>query len=183
MTIHKSQNMGGALLTLSPAHSVVFESVPLPSGDSVISVPRSTFPPSPRPLPPITSIKDKPSDMGLKDITDKDSWIKAKAVIDSCLRRAPFWPSPTSKTLVTMPDNMVASAWWEELLYFNLKPPVCNLFDEESRFDGKGFEMIEYIDKYFHPSGAVDSLGYIFNLIDIKQAPNDPVVTLKVQFS
>jgi hypothetical protein len=70
MTIHKSWNMGGAPSTPSPAHSVIFELVPLPSGDSVISVLQSTFPSSPRPPPPITSIKDKPSDMGLKDIMD-----------------------------------------------------------------------------------------------------------------
>jgi hypothetical protein len=30
---------------------------------------------------------------------------------------------------------------------------------------------------------AVDSLGYIFDLIGIKQASNEPVVTLKVLFS
>jgi hypothetical protein len=48
--------------------------------------------------------------MGLKDITDKASWIEAKAVIDSRLRRAPFWLSRTSKALITMPENMVASA-------------------------------------------------------------------------
>jgi hypothetical protein len=107
--------------------------------------------------------------MGLKDITDKNSWIEAKAVIDSCLCRAPFWPNPTSKALIMTPANMVASAWWEEPLYYYLKPPVCDLFVEESCFDGKGFEMINYIDKHFNPSGAVDSLGYIFDLIDIKQ--------------
>jgi hypothetical protein len=118
-------------------------------------------------------------DMELKDIMDKDSWIKAKAVIDSCLCCAPFWLSPTSKAHITMPDNVVASAWWEEFLYFYLKPPVRDLFVEESRFDGKGFEMIEYINKYFHPSGAVDSLGYIYDHMDIKQASNEPVVTLK----
>jgi hypothetical protein len=86
---------------------------------------KSTFPLSLRLLPPITSIKDKPSDMGLKDIMDKDSWIKAKGVIDSHLCHAPFCPSPTSKALVTMPDNVIASAWWEELLYFFIKPLVC----------------------------------------------------------
>ncbi len=59
---------------------------------------------------------------------------------------------------------------------------MCNLFVEESRFDRKGFEMIEYIDRYFHLLGAVDSLGYIF-IINVKQAFNEPVVTLKVQFS
>ncbi len=58
-----------------------------------------------------------------------------------------------------------------------------NLFVEESRFVRKGFEMIEYINKFFNPSGAVDSLGYIFDLIDIKQASNEPVVTLKAHFS
>jgi hypothetical protein len=66
-----------------------------------------------------------------------------------------------------MPDNMVASAWQEELLYFYVKPPVCDLFVEESHFGNKGFKMIVYIDKYFIPSGAVDSLCNIFNLINI----------------
>jgi hypothetical protein len=121
--------------------------------------------------------------MGLKDIMDKESWIEAKAVIKSHLHCAPFWPSLISKALITMPENLVASAWWEELLYFYLKPAVHNLFVEESQFDRKGFKMIEYIDKYLNPSGAVDSLSYIFDLIDIKQASNKPVVILKVCFS
>jgi hypothetical protein len=82
-----------------------------------------------------------------------------------------------------MPENLVVSARWEELLYFHLKPPVHDLFVEESRFDGKGFKMIENIDKYFNLSSAVNSLGYIFDLIDIKQASNEPVVTLKARFS
>jgi hypothetical protein len=71
----------------------------------------------------------------------------------------------------------------EELLYFYLKPPVHDLFVEEYRFDGKGFKKVEYIDKFFHPLGAVDSLAYIFDLIDIKQASDELVVTLKAQFS
>jgi hypothetical protein len=179
MTIHEFQNMGGAPLTPSPAHSVIFKPVPLPSGDSVTSVPQSSFLSCTHPPPPITSIKGKPLDMDLKDIMDKDSWIEAKAGIDSRLPCAPFWPSSTSKALVTMPDNVVASAWGEELLYFYLKPPVRNLFVEESQFDGKGFKMIENINMYFNPSVAVDSLGYIFDLIDIKQASDKPVVTLK----
>ncbi len=43
--------------------------------------------------------------------------------------------------------------------------------------------MIEHIDKYFNPSGTVDSLSHIFDLIDVKQASNEPVITLKAQFS
>jgi hypothetical protein len=43
--------------------------------------------------------------------------------------------------------------------------------------------MINYIDKHFNPSATVDLLGYIFNLIDIKQGQDKPVVTLRVQFS
>jgi hypothetical protein len=197
MTIHESQKMGGAPFTPLPAPSsklVDFAPVLLPpstpstsAGTTLILVEDDfTAPPlpvPPPPAPPVTSIKDKPSDMGLKDITDKTSWIKAKSVIDSCLRRALFWPNPTSKALITMPKNLVASAWWEELLYYYLKPPVCNLFMEESRFDGKGFEMIDYIDKHFNPSGTVDSLGYIFDLINIKQGQDKPVVTLRARFS
>ncbi len=43
--------------------------------------------------------------------------------------------------------------------------------------------MIDYIDKHFNPSFTVDSLGYIFDLIDIKQGQDKPVVTLRAQFS
>ncbi len=43
--------------------------------------------------------------------------------------------------------------------------------------------MIEHIDKYFNPSGTVDSFSYIFNLIDVKQASDEFVITLKAQFS
>ncbi len=54
---------------------------------------------------------------------------------------------------------------------------------EESQFDGKGFEMIEHIDKYFNPSGTVNSLSYIFDLINGKQASDESVITLKTRFS
>jgi hypothetical protein len=58
-----------------------------------------------------------------------------------------------------------------------------DLFVEESQFDGKGFEMIAHIDQYFNPSGTVDSLSHIFDLIDIKQAQDESVITLKARFS
>jgi len=127
-------------------------------------------------------IKDKPSDMGIKDIVDKDSWKDAKKVIDSCLRRATFWPGPL-KELVTTVDNAVASAWWVEMIVYHCKPPMLDLFVKESRFGGKGFKMIAYMDAHFNPSGAVDSLRYIFDLMDIKLAPGKSVVTLEACFS
>jgi hypothetical protein len=130
----------------------------------------------------ILTIKDKPSDMGIKPITDKDSWTDAKKIIDACLRRAPYWPGE-SKQLITTDDNAAASVWWEEVIAFYCKPPVSDLFVEESCFDGKGFEMIAHIDQHFNPSGTVDSLSYIFDLIDIKQSDQEPVITLKACFS
>jgi hypothetical protein len=59
---------------------------------------------------------------------------------------------------------------------------VSDLFVGETRFDGKGFKRIDYIDCHFHPSGAVNSLGYIFDLIDIRQKTEEPVVSLKARF-
>jgi hypothetical protein len=120
--------------------------------------------------------------MGIKPITDKESWTDAKKIIDARLRRAPYWPGE-SRTLVTTAANAAASVWWEEVIAFYCKPPVSDLFVEESRFDGKGFEMIAHIDHHFNPSGAVDSLGYIFDLIDIKQLDKESVITLKARFS
>ena len=43
--------------------------------------------------------------------------------------------------------------------------------------------MIDHIDKYFNPSGTVYSLSHIFDLIDIKQAAEESVITLKARFS
>ena len=42
--------------------------------------------------------------------------------------------------------------------------------------------MIAHIDQHFNPSGAANSLGCIFDLIDIKQAEQESVVTLKACF-
>jgi hypothetical protein len=62
-------------------------------------------------------IKDKPSNLGLKDITNKDLWIEVKKIIDACLCGSPYCPSATSKALITMPENQAASSWWEEVIY------------------------------------------------------------------
>ncbi len=129
------------------------------------------------------TIKDKTSDLGLKDITDKDLWIDAKKIVDARLCRPPYCLGPNSKVLVTTKDNQDASSWWEDVINFYVKPPISDLFVEESQFDGKVFKMIKHIDKYFNPSGTVDSLSYIFNLINIKQALDESVITLKALFS
>jgi hypothetical protein len=128
-------------------------------------------------------IKDKSSDLGLKDITDKDSWIKARKIIDARLRRSPYCPSTASKARVTTSKNQVASSWWVEVMYYYVKPPISDLFVKNPWFNQKEFEMIAHIDQYFHPLGAVNSLWYIFELIDIMQGANEPVITLKACFS
>ena len=152
------------------------------SSESSDSATLVAYTPPPAPLHPLVLIKDKPSDMGIKIITDKDSWMEAKKIIDARLRRAPYWPGD-SKALITTSLNAAASVWWEEVIAYYCKPPVSDLFVEEHRFDGKGFEMIAHIDQHFNPSGAVDSLSYIFDLIDIKQTEQESVVTLKARFS
>ncbi len=43
--------------------------------------------------------------------------------------------------------------------------------------------MIDHIDKYFNPSGAINSLSHIFDLIDIKQTQDKSIITLKARFS
>ena len=107
---------------------------------------------------PVVIIKDKAADLGLKDIVNKQSWTDAKKIINARLRRPPYCPSADSKALITTPANQIASSRWKEVINYYVKPPISDMFVEESRFDGKGFEMIEHIDKYFNPSSAVDSL-------------------------
>jgi hypothetical protein len=130
----------------------------------------------------VPTIKDKPSDLGIKPIKDKESWLNAKKIIESHLRRPPYW-SGLSGDLITMDANIAASIWWEEVIAFFCKPSVSDLFVGDTRFDGKGFERINYINRHFHPSGTINSLGYIFNLIDIRQKTEEPAVSLKAHFS
>jgi hypothetical protein len=131
---------------------------------------------------PDSTIKDKPSDLGIKPIKDNESWLNAKKIIESHLCCTPYWAGP-SDALITTDTNIAASIWWEGVIAYFCEPPVSNLFVGEACFDGKGFECIDYIDRHFHPSGAVDVLGYIFDLINIKQRNNKPIVSLKAHFS
>jgi hypothetical protein len=80
-------------------------------------------------------IKDKPSDLGLKDITNKDSWIEARKIIDACICCLPYCPSVTSKTLVTTPENQAASSGWEEIIFYYVKPPISNLIVKNPQFN------------------------------------------------
>jgi hypothetical protein len=131
---------------------------------------------------PESTIKDKPSDLGIKPIKDKELWLNAKKNIESRLCRPPYWAGH-SGALITTDTNMAVSVWWEEVIAYFFEPPVSNLFVGETCFDGKGFERIDHINCHFHPSGAVDALGYIFDLINIKQKANEPVISLKAHFS
>ena len=71
-----------------------------------------------------------PSNMGIKNITNKVSWTEAKKIIDACLHRAPYWPGE-SRALVMTTLNAVASIWWEEVIAYYCKPPVSDLFVKE----------------------------------------------------
>jgi hypothetical protein len=93
----------------SMAQSILFDPILIESVGSIVSIhDRSSSPSNQSALCPPTSIKEKLSDMGIGNITDKDSWLEVKKVIDSCLQQAPFWPHPTLKALVTTKDNKVA---------------------------------------------------------------------------
>jgi hypothetical protein len=119
--------------------------------------------------------------LGIKPIKDKESWLNAKKIIESHLRCPPYWSGP-SGDLITTGANIAASVWWEEVIAFFCEPPVSDLFVGETRFDGKGFKRIDYIDCHFYPPGVINSLGYIIDLIDIRQKTEEPVVSLKARF-
>jgi hypothetical protein len=125
------------ILLVKVWHLVRFVPLEQPSADSDSSSDLSTPVHPPSMLLPVITIKDKALDLGLKDITDKDSWTEAKKIIDTRLRRHPYCPGPDSKLLETSKSNTVASAWWEEVINYYAKPPISDLFVKESRFNGK----------------------------------------------
>ncbi len=80
---------------------------------------------------PESPIKDKPSDLGIKPIMDKESWLNAKKIIESRLRCPSYWAGPYG-TLITTDTNMAASVWWEEVIAYFCEPPVSVLFVGET---------------------------------------------------
>ena len=173
--------VGGGLVILSVAGTLA----PTSSNLLESSLSPSAPPPRMEGIPvklEVVTIKDKPSDLGIRPINNKESWVNAKKIIKLRLCCPPYWAGP-SGNLITMEDIAAASGWWKEVLAFFCKPPMSNLFVGENRFDEKGFERITYINCHFHPSGALDCLGYIFDLTDIKQKDSEPVVSLKACFS
>jgi hypothetical protein len=183
--------MGGQSVWGCSVISLVAGSLPLTSSDtSSLSKLAAIATPVKVPVPlksdvtqkPESPIEDKPSNLGLKPIKDKESWLNAKKIIEFHLCCPPYWAGP-SGALIRADMNMAESVWWEEVIAYFCEPPVSNLLVGEACFDGKGFKCIDPVDRHFHPSGDVDALGYIFDLIDIKQKDNEPVVSLKARFS
>jgi hypothetical protein len=122
---HSMGGMGDAsqvpldILSISTTRSPdpVFVPLAQPNTGSAISVlgnlssdPSAPPPTPPTPSPAVITIKDKALDLGLKDITDKDSWIEAKKIIDAQLGRPPYCPGPDSKILLTTKNNIGANA-------------------------------------------------------------------------
>jgi hypothetical protein len=61
-------------------------------------------------------------------------------MIDTHLCHPTYCPSLTSKALIIMAKNQIASAWWEEVINYYVKLSVSDLFIKESSFNGKGFK-------------------------------------------
>ena len=78
------------------------------SSDSSKSATMVAPSPTPAPTPSLITIKNKPSDMGIKNITDKESWTEAKKFINARLRHTPYWPDE-SKELATTDLNAAAN--------------------------------------------------------------------------
>jgi hypothetical protein len=83
-------------------------------------------------------IKDKPPDLGLKDITNKDSWLKVRKIIDARLCHPSYCSSMTSKPHITTPANQAASSWWEEVIYSYVMSSISDLFVKNPQFNQKG---------------------------------------------
>jgi hypothetical protein len=56
----------------------------------------------------VPTIKNKPSDLGIKPIKDKESWLNAKKIIESRLCHPPYWSGP-SGDLIMMDANIATS--------------------------------------------------------------------------
>ena len=105
---------GSSALVLSSSGTSVMSSIAgsmvVASSDLCKSARTVARSPTPAPTLSLVTIKDKPSDMGIKNITDKESWTEAKKITDACLRRAPYWPGK-SRELGTTDLNAAVSVW------------------------------------------------------------------------
>ncbi len=83
------------------------EPVPVPALAPIPKAQPSAAAPHAKPEHTLT-IKDKPLDLGIKPIKDKESWVNARKVVNTQHHWDPYWSGP-SKELLTTPENAAAS--------------------------------------------------------------------------
>ena len=95
--------------------------------------------------------------------------------IDNYLQSDDYFTRRSDALLIPDPSNAEASRYWEGQLRVALKNGGLRfLFDNtESRFHGKGFKMIDVLNRHCHPDSVTNAFTTLLSLFNDVQGDTE----------
>jgi hypothetical protein len=86
--------------------------------------------------------------------------------------------------LITDPSNAEASRYWEGQLRIAVKNGGLRFLFENtgSRFHGKGFEMIDVLNRHCRPDSVTNTFATLMSLFNDVQKDTEPIVEFRSRF-
>ena len=104
--------------------------------------------------------------------------------IDYYLRSDDYSTRRSDALLIPDPSNAEASRYWEGQLRVALKNGGLRfLFDNTgSRFHGKGFEMIDVLNRHCRPDSVTNAFTTLMSLFNDAQGDTEPILEFRSRF-
>ena len=194
-TVSSLRSLHHGDLSTSSASDITVSGWPSSTGAVPPVVPSMTHPGAVYSLPPATSSSsststhlDKPSikmePFKLSEIKDVKSYLDMHDEISFYLRSAEYSTGRSDALLITNPSNAEASRYWEGQLRIAVKNGGLRFLFENtgSRFHGKGFEMIEVLNRHCRPDSVTNAFTTLMSLFNDVQKDTEPIVEFRSRF-
>jgi hypothetical protein len=128
------------------------------------------------------SIKTDP--FKLSEIKDVKSYLDMQDEIAYYLRSDEYSTGRSDSLLITDPSNAEASRYWEGQLRIAIKNGKLRFLFENtgSRFHGKGFEMIDVLNRHCRPDSVTNAFTTLMSLFNDVQRDSEPILEFRSRF-
>ena len=120
----------------------------------------------------------------LSEIKDVKGYLDMQDEIAYYLRSDEYCTRRSDSLLVTDASNAEASRYWEGQLRIAVKNGGLRFLFENtgSRFHGKGFEMIDVLNRHCRPDSVTDAFTTLMSLFNDVQGDSEPIVEFRSRF-
>jgi hypothetical protein len=154
----------------------VVVSAPPPSPPSSSSSSSSTF------LAPLAKPSLRPAEpFKLSEIKGVKRYLDLQDEIAYYLCSEEYGTRRSDDLLITDPSNTEASHYWEGQLWVAVRNGGLRFLFENtgSRFHGKGFEMLDVLNRHCRPDSVTDAFATLMSLFNDVQGDSGPIVEFR----